>query len=716
MAILVIVESPAKARTITRYLGKGYKVMASMGHVRDLPKSKLGVDIEDDFKPTYRALAGRTKVLSDLKKAARGVDAVYLATDLDREGEAIAWHIAQALKLPQKKMHRVVFNEITKRAVLAAFEHPLKIDENKVNAQQARRILDRIVGYQISPLLWAKLRQGLSAGRVQSVAVRLIVEREREIEKFTAQEYWELHADLAPEAPARGDPDHFRAKLAKLEGEAPEISNEAAAQELVKALEAETFVVSQVRQKERALNPAPPFNTSSLQQQASIRLRFSAKKTMRVAQQLYEGVELGAEGASGLITYMRTDSFRVADQALGECRDYLAATFAADYLPEKPNQYRSGRSAQGAHEAVRPTATAATPDKVRPYLTPEQYRLYQLIWKRFVASQMTPGRLAVTDVQVAAGNTLFTAQARQLLFDGHLKLTGYNADDDTPLPELHEGEALRLLKLDPSQHFTKPPPRYTEATLVKTLEKLGIGRPSTYAPIISTIQDRQYVELTKRQFAATDLGKLVTDQLVEHFTDIMNVEFTSRMEEKLDEVEDARSDWVQTLRDFYGPFSADMEKARKDMKRPEPETTEFKCAECGKPMLKRWSRRGPFLGCSGYPECRFTQPLDKEGKPAARPEPEALDEKCPECGEPLLKRTGRHGPFVGCSAYPKCKYVRSTVERIEVPEELKTCEKCSAEMVVRSGRRGPFLGCSAYPKCRNTKPLPRDEKSPETSA
>jgi len=703
---LVIVESPAKARTIARYLGPGYVVRASMGHVRDLPKSKMGVDVEHDFKPTYRTLTGRRKVIESLRRIARKADRVYLATDLDREGEAIAWHLAEALKLPPEKVRRVVFNEITPGAIRAAFEHPREIDLNKVNAQQARRILDRIVGYELSPLLWRKLRRGLSAGRVQSVAVRLIVEREREIEAFTPREYWEIHADLARSGPGEESPP-FRAKLTELAGEEPTLPDEAAARDLVAELEKRRFVVKSVEEREKALNPPPPFNTSTLQQQASVRLRFSARKTMALAQQLYEGVALGDEGSVGLITYMRTDSFHVSGQALAECRRHIQEHYPTEYLPPTPRRYRSGRSAQEAHEAIRPTLAARTPESVRPYLGEDLFRLYELIWNRFIASQMAPGRLAVTDVRITAGDALFTVQGRRLLFDGHLRLTGYDAKGDVLLPPLEREMPLRLIGLQPSRHFTKPPPRYTEASLVRTLEKLGIGRPSTYAPIITTIQERGYVELRRRKFHATELGKLVTDRLVEHFSDIMNVEFTSRMESRLDEVEEARTDWVETLRAFHRPFAADLEKARENMKPPEPEMTEFKCRRCGRPMLKRWSRRGLFLGCSGYPECRFTQPLDEEGKPVVRPEPQTLDEKCPRCGRPLVRRTSRHGPFIGCSGYPECSYSRNLEERVEVPEELRRCDKCGAEMVVRRSRRGRFLACSAYPKCRNTKPLPR---------
>lgn len=676
-----------------------------MGHVRDLPKSKLGVDIENDFLPTYRALAGRKKVLDELKKLAKGADEVFLATDLDREGEAIAWHLAEALKLPAKKVRRVIFNEITKNAIRHAFEDPRKIDDDKVDAQQARRILDRIVGYELSPLLWRKVGPGLSAGRVQSVALRLIVDREREIEAFTAEEYWEIHADLAPAGADKAQ--QFRAKLSKVGGEAAKLTNEAEAQKLTEALRQEEFITTQVESKERLLPPAPPFITSTLQQRASVFLRFSAKKTMMIAQQLYEGVELGGEGAEGLITYMRTDSVQISGQALNECRGYIGENFAPTYLPDKPNMYRAGKAAQEAHEAIRPSSVAHTPATVKPFLTKDQYRLYELIWKRFVASQMSPARLAVIDVQVTAGDALFTVQGRALTFDGHTKLSGYDNKNDLQLPPLEANQELVLIALDPSQHFTKPPPRFTEAALVKTLEKLGIGRPSTYAAIISTIQGREYVKLEERKFHATELGKLVTDQLVAHFQDIMNVEFTSKMEGELDDIESAKRGWVSVLKDFYTPFAADLEKAKVDMKRPEPEETEFKCTECGKPMLKRWGKRGNFLGCSGYPECRFTQPLDKEGQPVKRPPPETLEEKCPECGEALLKRHGRHGEFIGCSGYPKCKFVRSLAKPIPLPEELKKCEKCGSDMTVRRSRRGPFLGCSAYPKCRNTKPLPK---------
>ena len=707
MAKLVIVESPAKARTINRYLGKGHRVQASMGHVRDLPKSQMGVDLDHDFAPTYRILPGRKKLIAQLKALADKADEVFLATDLDREGEAIAWHLAQALKLPKRKSRRVIFNEITRDAIREAFEHPSAIDDHKVDAQQARRILDRIVGYRLSPLLWSKVRRGLSAGRVQSVVVRLIVERERDIEAFKPEEYWEIEAVLSPTTHRPKEPKKFSTKLAKLDGAAAKLTNEAETQALAAELRASEFIVANATHKERLLQPAPPFNTSTLQQQASIRLRFSTRKTMVLAQQLYEGVDLGPEGSVGLITYMRTDSLRVSNQALEECRDYISKEYPAEYLPEKARQYRAGRGAQGAHEAIRPTSVARTPDSVKPFLERDQHRLYELIWKRFVASQMQPGRLAVSDIEIRAARATFTAQGKHLVFDGHLRITGFDKKSEVHLPSLSVGDAMKLLDLDPTQHFTKPPPRYTEAALVKTLEKLGIGRPSTYSPIISTIRQRRYVHLEKRQFHATDLGKVVTDQLVKHFADIMNVKFTSDMEERLDEVEEGKADWLKTLRDFYKPFAADLEEAEKNMKRAEPEETEYKCETCGKPMLKRWSRQGAFLGCSGYPECRFTQPLDAEGKPSERPAPESTDEKCEKCGEPMVIRTGRHGRFVACSGFPKCKNTRSLEPQPEIPDELKTCEKCGQPMAVRRSRRGPFLGCTGYPKCRNTKPLPK---------
>lgn len=714
MAKLVIVESPAKAKTINKYLGKGYQVRASMGHVRDLPKSKMGVDIKNDFTPTYVISPDRKKTITELKKLSKSADEVFLATDLDREGEAIAWHLAEALKLPAEKTRRVVFNEITKNAIKDAFSHAGEINLKKVNAQQARRILDRVVGYELSPLLWKKVRRGLSAGRVQSVAVRLIVDREREIEAFKPEEYWEIEAKLAKMSDEQG----FSAKLKRLTSEKSEtvakddtathlLSNETSARSLVEEIETLPFVLTKLDQKERVAAAPPPFITSTLQQQASIQLHFRTRKTMVIAQQLYEGVELGAEGSVGLITYMRTDSFHISNQAIADCRDFISKAYPAE-LPAEPLRYRSGKDAQGAHEAIRPTSVELTPEKVQPFLERDQFRLYELIWKRFVASQMNPAKIAVTDIEVTAGRAVFGVQGKRLIYEGHYKVSGFDAKSEVLLPELSEGEVLKLLEpLDPTQHFTKPPPRYSEASLVKTLEKLGIGRPSTYAPIISTIQQRKYVLLEKRQFHASELGKIVTDQLVQHFADIMDVKFTSQMEDRLDQVEEG-SDWVQALKEFYGPFAADLEKAGENMKRPEPEMTEYKCEKCGEPMLKRWSTNGYFLGCSAYPKCRSTMPLDEEGKPAPRPEPEQTEEKCEKCGSPMVIRTGRFGKFIACSDYPKCKTSRSLEQAaVELPEDMKTCDKCGKPMAVRRSRRGPFIGCTGYPDCKNAKPMPK---------
>ena len=707
MTKLVIVESPSKARTINRYLGDDYHVAASMGHVRDLPQKRLGVDVQENFTPEYEVVAGRKKAIAALRKAAREADEVYLATDLDREGEAIAWHLYEALGLEGKPTWRVVFNEITRTAIQAAFQEPHELDMAKVNAQQARRILDRIVGYRLSPLLWRKLSPGLSAGRVQSVAVRLIVEREREIRAFKPEEFWRLTAHLCPPERKKA---RFDAELKKLDGKDPSIGNEETATGLVERLSKERFVVTSARKRTRPQQPPPPFITSTMQQQGSIQLRYSAKRTMRLAQQLYEGVEIGPEGAVGLITYMRTDSLHVSDQALAECRDFIQETFGGDYVPEKPKVYRSGKKAQGAHEAVRPTSALRRPEDVQEYLSRDQLRLYTLIWKRFVASQMPPAKWGIVDLEITADDALFTAQGKTLEFDGFLKVAGVDKKAELVLPEVNKDDEMKLIELEPSQHFTKPPPRYTEASLVKELEKLGIGRPSTYAPIISTIQDRRYVSQEKRQFFATPLGETVTDKLVEHFPDIINVDFTSRMEEELDGIEEERADWHDVLRDFYTPFSEDLERAQREMTRPEPKKTGEKCPECGKELLVRWSRRGSFMGCSGFPECKYTRDLDENGEPAP-PLPE-IKEDCPECGKPLTVRRGRRGPFVGCSGYPNCKYTRDLEPPPEAPPGV-TCDKCGGEMGVRKGRRGFFLGCVNYPKCRGTKPMPKEEGKAE---
>jgi len=708
MAKLVIVESPAKARTIGRYLGRGYTVCASMGHVRDLPKSRMGVDVEAGFKPTYRVLKDKEKTVAALRKAARQADEVYLATDLDREGEAIAWHLAKAMRLPESKVRRVTFNEITASAVREAFKHPRPIDEDKVNAQQARRVLDRIVGYELSPLLWRKVARGLSAGRVQSVAVMLVVEREREIEAFEPEEYWEIEAALRR---AEGG-ETFRAKLIEVDGADPHLPDRAAAEALLKRLEGAEFRVAEVRQKTKQGKPAPPFITSRLQQAAWSQLRFSTAQTMRIAQQLYEGVELGSEGSAGLITYMRTDSVRVSPRAVRECREVIEREFGAAYLPAKPRAFSAPARAQAAHEAIRPTSVARRPEDVRPYLDDRQFRLYDLIWRRFVASQMKPSRRAVTEAAVAAGPARFAAQGVTLLFDGHERVIGLR-EEEAPLPPLVEGEALELESLDPTQRFTQPPPRYTEGSLVRTLERLGIGRPSTYAPIISTIQERGYVRQQDRRLYATALGKVVTEELREHFPRLLNVKFTSEMEDDLDRVENGREDWRRLLEAFYGPFQKDLEKAMSEMERVPGRKTDQPCEKCDGMLVIRSGKYGLFLGCSNYPECDFTRPLE----PAERSEPQKTDETCPECGKPLVIRQGRRGKFFGCTGYPECTYTRplkgSAARRTPPKKTDIKCDKCGEAMVIRSGRRGRFLGCSAFPRCRNTRPLPSGDEASE---
>ena len=709
---VVIVESPAKARTLGRYLGKGYKVKASMGHVLDLPRKKLGIEIEKDFEPQFEVIPDRKKTLTELRKAVKGAEKVFLAPDPDREGEAIAHHLKEALRLSKKRVRRVTFNEITKQAVQKAFEHPGEIDMNLVNAQQARRLLDRLVGYKLSPLLWRKIAKGLSAGRVQSVAVRLIVEREKEIEAFEPVEYWKAGVEVEPAA--GGEEDRFETELKKIRGKPARLAGYDEAEAVRSAISGAPFKVAGVTEKQRSDAPKPPFHTSSLQQQASIRLRFSAKKTMMLAQQLYDGIDLGEQGPTGLITYMRTDSFRVANEALEACREHIRSTLGETFLSPKPNVYKSGKGAQAAHEAIRPTDVMRTPEVLKQHLKRDQLRLYRLIWERFVASQMAPARWAVTEITVEAGDHLFQTRGKRLLFQGHLKVwkeekkTGAEAR----LPAVKEGDALRLRRIDLSQHFTQPPPRFTEATLVKTLEKEGIGRPSTYAPIISTIQDRGYVNLRERKFFATEIGKIVTDQLVEHFPRILDVDFTSKMEDDLDRIEEAEAEWTHVLKDFYDLFEKNLARAKDGMRdfkkdaKPSGET----CEKCGGRLLYLVNKHGWFLGCENYPDCRTTVSLDEKGTPVRVRETE---HKCPLCGKPMLLRTGRRGPFLGCSGYPECRNTVSVDEEGNPlwPEETgETCEKCGSPMVVKRGRRGPFLACTAYPACRSTRPLPGEKK------
>lgn len=700
---VVIVESPAKSKTINKFMGKDYTVKASYGHVRDLPVKKLGVDIDNGFKPEYVISKGKKKTVTSLKKVVKNCEKVFLAPDPDREGEAIAWHLLEALNVPEEKAFRVTFNEITRRTVSKAFQSATKIDMNKVDAQQARRILDRIVGYKLSPLLWKKIAKGLSAGRVQSVAVRFIVEREKEIAKFKPEEYWKITANLTSQDDRK--PEEFTAILREFDGKKFKASKGEEAHGIVRQLKDAEYVISSIKKKEQKNRPKPPFRTSTLQQTAANRLHFSAKKTMMVAQQLYEGVELGEEGSIGLITYMRTDSFRIATEALEDARKLIDSNYGKEYLPEKPNFYASGKSAQEGHEAIRPTDVTRTPDAIKDFLSTDQYKLYNLIWRRFVASQMTPARLALTAADIQAGKGLFRANGREVIFDGYTRLISLTSDDQSQvLPALDTGEKLDLLKLDPTQHFTQPPPRYTEASLVRLLEKQGIGRPSTYATIISTIQQRGYVRMEKRRFYATDLGILVNDKLVAYFPRILDAGFTADMENRLDSIETGDADSTRTLKEFYDPFSKELEYAKENMESAKnTEHSEETCEECGKPMLIRWSRKGKFLGCSGFPECKNTKNLGDDGEPA----PE-LEEKCPDCGAQLIIKTGRRGKFAACPNYPDCKNSFSLNKEgkpIILEKREIECDKCGGTMILRAGRRGPFFGCKSYPKCKNTKSL-----------
>ncbi|MBI4575866.1 MAG: type I DNA topoisomerase [Planctomycetes bacterium] len=731
---LVIVESPAKAKTINKFLGEGFVVEASLGHVRDLPAKRLGIDPENGFTAEYVVIPEREKNIRRLRKLSREAEMVYLALDLDREGEAIAWHLQEVLGLGVEKSRRVTFNEITPGAIRRAFASPGSIDQNKVNAQQARRILDRIVGYKLSPLLWKKVMMGLSAGRVQSVAVRLIAEREREIRAFVPEEFWKVVARLRPLAGASEtlaspgtSATSFEAELRRWDGKPLKLADQASATRAVEELRdpATPWRVAGVDHKDKHDHAPPPFITSTLQQLASNRLRFGTDRTMRVAQQLYEGIEVGPEGAVGLITYMRTDSLNVSRDAVEELRGYILRELGKPYLPEKPRGFRSRKGAQEAHEAIRPTSVERTPERMKPYLSGEQLRLYDLIWRRFVASQMESALYAVTTVEVEAGRYGLGASGRVLRFDGYLRVAGRRddaGDADAPaaadLPPLEEGQALDCLEVTPSQHFTQPPARYTEATLVKTLEKEGIGRPSTYASIIKTIKDRRYVELRDRKFHATDLGIIVSDKLTEHFPRLMDTEFTSRMEEKLDSIEGARVEWRSVLEEFHGQFAVELEKASREMKgvHEDPQPSGVACAKCGRAMVYKLNRWGRFLGCSGYPECRNALPVDSEGRPQ---EVEGTGQACELCGEELIIRHGRNGRFVACSGYPECRNTKSVDEQGNVitPREAGVaCEKCGKPMVVRSGRRGRFVACTGYPGCRNTKPLDKEGNIVQTEA
>jgi len=689
---LVIVESPAKARTIAKYLGPGYEVKASNGHVRDLPKSKLGVDVEKGFEPSYVLIKGKGKIIKDLKMSARRAGTVFLAPDPDREGEAIAWHLAETLGGDADDIRRLAFYEITKRGVTEALEHPRTIDMAKVQAQQARRVLDRLVGYKVSPFLWRTIRYGLSAGRVQSVALRLICEREDEIRKFVTREYWTIDADLVTPAG-----DVFRARVQKKAGEKLALENEAQAKADADALAKESFAVTQVRTQEKKRNPVPPFITSTLQQESFRRHRYSGQKTMVIAQQLYEGVEVG-EGATGLITYMRTDSTRVSTDAIAEVRAFIQEQYGDPYLPAEVKVYRSRETSQDAHEAVRPTSVARTPASIKGYLDPDQYKIYELIWQRFVASQMNPALVLTTTAEIAAGPYLLRASGSRVKFDGFARAYATALIEETPdgqaskLPAVAEGDKLKMKEILPEQHFTEPPPNYTEASLVKVLEEKGIGRPSTYATIVGTILARDYVTRDRGKLVPTELGMTVWKLLEQMFADVFDVEFTAKLEANLDRIESGKDPWVDVVTEFYDPFQSDLDKAESQQEKVKAslvQETDVACPKCGSKMVKKFGRSGPFLACPRYPECKATMPLEEEGIPA-----EAPTQKCPQCGSAMRVRTGRFGKFLACSTYPECKGTRPFT--LQIP-----CPKCvQGELVERRTRRGkPFFGCSRYPEC-----------------
>ena len=724
---LVIVESPAKAKTIEKYLGREFQVKASVGHVVDLPKSRLGVDIKNEFAPDFKVIQGRGKVVEEIKRAARGKENIYLASDPDREGEAIAWHIADQIGKNHRRIHRVLINEITRRAVQEAIAHPHELDRNKFDAQVARRILDRLVGYQISPILWKKVRRGLSAGRVQSVAVRLVCEREQEIRAFVPQEYWSLEALLEGSIPPS-----FTARL--VEWQEQKIDNkkvrleQTEVQKIVESLQGGEWVIREVEKKERRRFAAPPFITSRLQQEASRKLGFQPRRTMQIAQQLYEGVELGGEGSVGLITYMRTDSTRISAEALNSVRDFIQQRYGGSYLPQTPVTYRSRREAQDAHEAIRPTTMEYTPDRVRRYLRRDVFGLYSLIWDRFVASQMVPAVFDQTAFVIPVGAAVFRATGQQLKFDGFMKVysESQEANGDTEdaeeqqegiLPDLKEGDVLKLLSLDPHQHFTQPPPRFTQATLIKELEENGIGRPSTYAGIISNVLDRKYVTLDdKKALVPTELGFLVTDLLVDSFPDILNVEFTAGLETVLDQIEDGKENKLKALKRFYSSFSKDLKKAEKEMRdvKREETPTDIACDKCGAMMVVKWGRNGQFLACPRYPECKNTKNFTRgSGGEVIEDNGTEVNESCEQCGRPMQLRWGKYGRFLGCSGYPECKNVRPLDKPVDLNIRCPQCQQGS--MHQKKSRRGKiFYGCSRYPECNfATWDLPVAEACPK---
>ncbi len=726
---LLIVESPTKAKTLQKYLGKEYDVRSTKGHVRDLPKNELGVEVDKDFHPKYVTIVGKAKVISELKKAAAGVPDIYLGPDPDREGEAIAWHIAESLGEKNHRFHRVLLMELTQKAIREALAKPVPLNRARFESQQARRILDRLVGYQLSPLLWQKVKAGLSAGRVQSVALRLLVDREKAILAFIPEEYWTMTACLEGKEPPR-----FAARLIKHRGKDIKPGDVTEIEKILGDLEEATFRVAGVEKKPQRRNPAPPFITSTLQMEANRKLRFSPQNTMRVAQRLYEGMTLGDEGPVGLITYMRTDSTRVSGEALEAVRSFIGATFGDKFLPKAPHRYKSPKGAQEAHEAIRPTDVSRRPEEVKKFLKKDEYALYELIWRRFVASQMAQALFQLTTVDVAAGEYLFRATAAVMTFPGFTTLyqeTTEEEEKEEKLPPLEKGESLNLVDFDPQQHFTKPPPRYTEASLIKELEVQGIGRPSTYATILSNLQTRDYVLKIKTRLRPTELGMAVSDLLVESFPDVMNPKFTAHLEENLDRIAEGQASWLEIMQEFYGPFAQELKDAKGQMPAMRTLPTGFICPKCGKELLIRWGRAGEFLGCAAYPACDFTQDIQRDpqgdiippggptqpgkGQPgtaeSGKPGPTGLS--CPDCGKDLVVRRGRKGEFLGCSGYPKCRFTRDLtwgpdgkpvlVEPGEQPGGAPCPQEgCDGHLVRRRSRRGVFYGCSRYPKCSFT--------------
>ncbi|HEX8173207.1 MAG TPA: type I DNA topoisomerase [Thermoanaerobaculia bacterium] len=719
---LVIVESPAKAKTINKFIGKDYVVKASVGHVRDLPKSELGVD-EESFLPTYEVLEGKEKVVSELRAAAKNADTIYIASDPDREGEAIGWHVMNLLGGDaKKKVRRILFHEITKNAVRKAIDQPGEIDMNKVNAQQARRVLDRLVGYKLSPLLWDKVRRGLSAGRVQSVAMKMIVDREEEIKAFVPQEYWTFAARLVGQMPPT-----FMAKLTKIDGKKAEVASEEQARKIDADLKAGMFVVTEVARKEKKQSAAPPFITSTLQRTAYNRFKYPVKRTMQIAQKLYEGKELGSSGFAGLITYMRTDSVRISDDALADVRRYIGAKYGEDILPEKANVYRvkKGAQAQEAHEAIRPTSMELDPEKVKDFLTREEYNLYKMIWERFVASQMKPALFDVTDVDITVSPYTLRASGEVLKFPGFLAVfqdaPGEDEDDEEEkknekaLPPMNEGDVLELIELETKQNFTQPPPRYTEATLVKALEENGIGRPSTYGAILTTIQARDYTYKHDGKFHPTHLGSLVVKLLKQSFADIIDESYTARLEEELDEIEEGKLVWTDAMREFSVKFNRDLDRAATEMtsvKGTGVETDE-KCENCGSSMVIKFGRFGEFLACSNYPECKTTKEMAKGDAAQATSDSEQII--CDKCGKPMALKRSRFGQFFACTGYPDCKNTKDPkLLNAKVPDEPQPpCENCGKEMVLKSGRYGPFYSCSGYPDCKTIRKIGRKSAPPK---